>query len=75
MKAYFVCNHCGEVIDVKDLNQEVECPRCYREVNVENASDYGERDEQAAKGWPGDGSGLDDFQDANANEADDYRDE
>jgi hypothetical protein len=26
-------------------------------------------------GWPGDGSGTDDFQDMNANEADDYRDE
>jgi predicted RNA-binding Zn-ribbon protein involved in translation (DUF1610 family) len=45
MKAYFVCNHCGEVIDVKGLNQEVECPRCYREVNIENASEYGERPE------------------------------
>lgn len=26
-------------------------------------------------GWPGDGSGEDDFADMNANEADDYRDE
>lgn len=26
-------------------------------------------------GWPGDGSGTDDFADYNANEADDYRDE
>jgi hypothetical protein len=26
-------------------------------------------------GWPGDGSGEDDFQDYNQNEADDYRDE
>jgi hypothetical protein len=26
-------------------------------------------------GWPGDGSGLDDLADFNANEADDYRDE
>ena len=29
----------------------------------------------AYKGWPGDGSGMDDFADFNANEADDYRDE
>jgi hypothetical protein len=28
-----------------------------------------------ATGWPGDGSGTDDFADLNANEADDYRDE
>lgn len=27
------------------------------------------------KGWPGDGSGLDDLADYNANEADDYRSE
>ena len=27
------------------------------------------------QGWPGDGSGMDDFADMNANEADDYRDE
>ena len=27
------------------------------------------------RGWPGDGSGQDDLADANANEADDYRNE
>lgn len=27
------------------------------------------------QGWPGDGSGVDDFADMNANEADDYRNE
>ena len=27
------------------------------------------------QGWPGDGSGMDDLADMNANEADDYRDE
>lgn len=34
-------------------------------------------DEMSAEsaGWPGDGSGEDDFQDFNANDADDYRDE
>jgi hypothetical protein len=29
----------------------------------------------AIDGWPGDGSGTDDFADYNANEADDYRNE
>ncbi len=32
-------------------------------------------DEDSQHGWPGDGSGEDDFADYNANEADDYRDE
>lgn len=34
-----------------------------------------EMQEQEARGWPGDGSGEDDFADMNANEADDYWDE
>lgn len=40
-------------------------------------TDPREREEliYAAQGWPGDGSGLDDLADHNANEADDYRDE
>jgi len=36
-------------------------------------ADSGEEFDNA--GWPGDGSGEDDFADYNANEADDYRDE
>lgn len=31
--------------------------------------------EDCPGGWPGDGSGEDDFADYNANEAEDYRDE
>ena len=31
--------------------------------------------ERQEAGWPGDGSGMDDFADHNANEADDYRNE
>ena len=31
--------------------------------------------EEVEKGWPGDGSGLDDLADFNANEVEDYRDE
>lgn len=33
------------------------------------------RDADESRGWPGDGSGEDDFADFNAMEADDYRDE
>ena len=32
-------------------------------------------EDEPATGWPGDGSGMDDLADYNANEADDYRDE
>lgn len=34
-----------------------------------------EDDTTVDAGWPGDGSGMDDLADYNANEADDYRDE
>jgi hypothetical protein len=36
------------------------------------ADDFSENPE---KGWPGDGSGMDDFADLNQNEANDYREE
>lgn len=36
---------------------------------------YYDAEELPAGGWPGDGSGTDDFADFNANEADDYRNE
>jgi len=32
-------------------------------------------EQEPDQGWPGDGSGMDDLADMNANEADDYRDE
>ena len=35
-------------------------------------SQYEERTEIQDQGWPGDGSGIDDFADYNANEAMDY---
>ena len=38
---YFICNHCNEMILVKSLKNEVECPDCLREVNIDNAESFG----------------------------------
>lgn len=44
------------------------------EMEYEDRTYVPDEGEQNA-GWPGDGSGEDDFADYNQNEADDYRDE
>lgn len=45
-----------------------------REAERDAAEARAEQPEEY-KGWPGDGSGMDDFADYNQNEADDYRNE
>jgi hypothetical protein len=46
----------------------------YEDVQFEDRMSADTNDYQD-HGWPGDGSGTDDFADFNQNEADDYRDE
>ena len=50
-----------------NLNPQDESHRLAHVASNEQPHDGG--------GWPGDGSGADDFADYNASEADDYRDE
>lgn len=45
------------------------------EADYEDRQNGGGEDETVDAGWPGDGSGTDDFEDYNQNEASDYQDE
>ena len=49
------------------------CSEC--EIQAEFESEQRIENERAHVGWPGDGSGMDDFADYNANEANDYSNE
>jgi len=44
-------------------------------IPTDSAGEETPMDVDGSAGWPGDGSGMDDLADYNANEADDYRDE
>jgi len=46
-------------------------PQCEEQYGT-YASEPANEDAYEHRGWPGDGSGVDDFQDYNQNEADDY---
>lgn len=46
-----------------------------RPESLLSAASSGPWFEEPERGWPGDGSGLDDLADYNANEANDYRNE
>ena len=41
----------------------------------ESQTEIPEHNDECDSGWPGDGSGFDDFEDMNQNEAADYQDE
>lgn len=71
------CTECDAVLpDYTRPGMDCEaCGATIPDPNVKGYDDNPESGNNVIKGWPGDGSGLDDFQDANANEADDYRDE
>lgn len=52
--------------------EDAPCCGC---CGIEHDNNEGLAEYMEQAGWPGDGSGEDDFADYNANEADDYRDE
>lgn len=56
---------------IKTCNCE-DFPCCGHGEEYNPQADAERFEEQAEMGWPGDGSGLDDLADHNANEADDY---
>lgn len=56
--------------DCKTPNDAVAMARDY-----EHLKELGAADSDEFKGWPGDGSGVDDLADYNQNEANDYREE
>ncbi len=49
-------------------------PDSHLEADYEDRQNGGGEDD-VETGWPGDGSGMDDFEDFNQNEVSDYRDE
>jgi hypothetical protein len=61
------CSHCGDTLKPNTVCCESE-PR-----TVEDARREARAVEEAVEhGWPGDGSGIDDLADYNANEVNDY---
>jgi hypothetical protein len=61
--------------ELRDFIQ-IQPDEVYNDNGLLDNRPYDEQEEPYdGAGWPGDGSGTDDFQDYNANEADDYQNE
>jgi hypothetical protein len=62
-------------MNIDKFNDKVQPEEVYEETPIGQQLGDGFEDDLTHQGWPGDGSGMDDLADLNANEAMDYSNE